>query len=1022
MQNKGGIIALAVVVALLCLYNLSFTLKSRSVQQDAQAFAQQADGTVSFARKQTYLDSIWRQPVLNLGFANYTYQEVKERELKLGLDLQGGMNVTLEVSPVEIIRVLSSNSKDPAFLESLEAARQAQITSQRDFVGLFRDAFEQRSPEGRLSTIFANSLTRDRLDLNASNDEVVSLLRQEVDEAVERSFQIIRTRVDQFGTTQPNIQRIPGTGRIQVEIPGADDPERVRNLLSGVAKLEFLEVYEIDEFGPYLDGFAQFLTDNESSPEVVAIVGSRESRAAERPAATNAADPFAASDSLSADDPFAEQATVRDDTLPAVAATPLIDSDSSDLLAQLADSAALDTADQFSSLVSELFVPMGQGALGANVLDTAKINRLLALPKARSLFPSSMHFHWGHRAFESNDRQSAFVEMYVLKRGRDGKAALGGDVVTNARQDINEKGQPEISMTMSPVGARKWRELTAANIGKRVAIVLDERVYSAPVVQGEIPNGTSSITGSYSLDEAKDLANILKAGKLPAPTQIVEEAIVGPSLGREAIAQGITSIAVGLGLVVLFMLFYYSTGGLVANVALLTNIFFIIGILAQFGAALTLPGIAGIVLTIGMSVDANVLIFERIKEELLLGRKAAVAIQEGYNKAFSSIIDANITTFLTGAILFYFGSGPIKGFAVTLMVGIACSFFTAVFVTRIIVEAALRRNRTLSFSAFLPRDLFQSLRVNVISTRRTAYIASGALIVTGIVLMLTQGLNFGVDFTGGRAFVVQFDQPVPASEVKVALTSPFENAGTEAKTYGANSVLRITTSYLVNDASQEADDRVAQALLTGLEKYADLNPEIISTSKVGASIADDIKAAAQTSVLLALAVIFLYIFVRFSSWQFGLGSVVALFHDVLMVLSLVAIARLLGFAIEIDQVFIAAMLTVVGYSINNTVVIFDRIREYIHDNPRLKPVALIDDAVSSTLSRTIITSLTTLMVVLILFLFGGEVLRGFSFALLIGIIVGTYSSLFIAPGIIADTTKEAPLANTSTATASAAKA
>jgi SecD/SecF fusion protein len=987
MQNKSLIVALTVIVALLCLYNLSFTFVSRGVQRDATEYARTADGNVSFAKKQDYLDSVYRKPVYSLFGYEYTYKDVQENQLNLGLDLQGGMHVTLEVSPVEIIRAMANNSKDPQFQQALTKAQQTSRTSNEPFTQIFRREYESLAPGARLSSIFANSTNRGRISFDSSNDEVIRVINTEVEDAIERSLQIIRTRIDRFGTTQPNIQRIPNTGRIQVEIPGENiNQDRIRKQLSAVARLEFLEVFPINEFSPYLDRLNQYLIENENSPEIVAIMG----RAAAQPARTT--DPFAGSDSISA---------ITQPGVPAVANA--IDS-LNPLAEQLAsaDTAANDTlAQQQSTIMARLFVPMGN-QLGANVADTARINRIMRLPQVREIFPTNMRFIWDVKTQRGTD----YVGMYPVKKGRDGRPALEGDVIVDARQDFGQNGQPEVVMQMSPSGARKWKQVTGANVGRQIAIVLDEQVYSAPNVMAEIAGGNSSISGSFTIEEAKDLSAILKAGKLPAPTRIVEEGIVGPSLGREAIAQGLISIAAGLGLVVIFMILYYGTGGFVANAALLINIFFIIGILAQFGAALTLPGIAGIVLTIGMSVDANVLIFERIKEELNMGKPYKEAIKEGYGKAFSSVFDANVTTFLTGVILFYLGSGPIQGFAVTLMVGIVCSFFTAVLVTRIIVEWALKRDRNINFNTVVSANLFKAGHINVLANRKKAYVFSGAVIVTGLVLMFTTGLNFGVDFTGGRSYVVAFNNAIPASEVRSALASNFEQASTEVKTFGASNQVRVTTSYLADDDSEQADQAVEQALLAGLGQYSNENPQILGSTKVGSSIAEDIKSSSQTAVIFSLIVIFLYILLRFRKLQFGLGAVIALFHDVLMVLSVIAIATAVGFVVDVDQVFIAAMLTVVGYSINNTVVIFDRIREYIYDNPKLRIVSLLDSAVSSTLSRTIMTSVTTLMVVLILFIFGGEVLRGFSFALLIGIVLGTYSSLFIAPSIVVDTTKK----------------
>ncbi|SDK65832.1 SecD/SecF fusion protein [Catalinimonas alkaloidigena] len=1003
MQNRAVVITLAVVVALLCSYYLSFTLVSRGIQKDATEYARKADGEVDFRKRQSYLDSIWREPVYNFLGAEFTYQEVKNNELKLGLDLQGGMQVTLEVSPVEILRAMSGNSRDPQFLQALQRAREMQQNSQDPFVTLFVQAYEEINPQGQLRDIFATSANRERITFESSNDEVAQVLQSEVDDAIDRSFQILRTRIDRFGTTQPNIQRLPGTGRIQVELPGADDVDRIHKNLTSVAKLEFLEVAEGDEFFPSLQNFIAYLSEHEDDPAIVSIVGQRQ-----RPAtpATDGNNPFGEGQENEAD-PFGDSAADATTTTvgPADSASAAA-GDTADLANQLAtaDTMATDSLPQ-GSLFFDLFQVTQRGDLFVNVRDTAKVNDLLALPQVRSMFPSNIAFAYDVKPFGDTEE---FVTLYPVKRTRGGVASLEGDVITDARQDFGENGQPEVTMQMNATGAKKWKKLTGENIGQRVAIALDNQVYSAPVVNGEIPNGSSSISGNFELQEAKDLANILKAGKLPAPTRIVEEAIVGPSLGREAINQGLVSVAAGLGLVVLFMVLYYSTGGIVSDVALLANVFFILGIMAQpqLGTALTLPGIAGIVLTIGMAVDANVLIFERIKEEIARGNSPAAAIKLGYQKALSSIIDGNMTTLLTAIILFLLGTGPIKGFAVTLIIGILCSFFTAVFLTRVIVEWSVKRGRVPSFETSISRKIFNNVHLNVVANRKKAYIFSGSLIVVGLILMFTMGLNFGVDFTGGRSYVVDFNAPVVASDLKATLTDDFENAGTEVKTYNGNSQLKVTTSYLANDESEEADNQVRAALQKGLSEYSDLNPQVVSSSKVGATIADDIKNSALESVFLALAVIFIYVYVRFNrSWQFGLGAVVALFHDVLTVLSAVAIARVLGLQLEVDQVFVAAMLTVVGYSINDTVVIFDRIREYIQDNPRLRVIDLLDEAVSSTLSRTMMTAVTTLFVVLVLFLFGGAVLKGFSFSLIMGVLLGTFSSLFIAPGLIVDTTK-----------------
>jgi SecD/SecF fusion protein len=982
MRNKTGIIVLSVIVGVLCLFYLSLTLISRGVQREAQTFATDPEtGIVDERRKQAYLDSVWTEPVFNFLGASYTYQQVKESELGLGLDLKGGMHVTLEVSPIEIIRSLSGNSKDPGFLKALDRAQEMQRRSQDNFVNLFYQSYREVEPQGRLSAIFTNAANKGRISYESTDADVLRVINDEVDDAIARSFNILRTRIDRFGVTQPNIQRLQGTGRIQIELPGVDNPDRVRKLLSGMAKLEFWEVWSPNEFGPYLSQLNDYLVREEAATKVAS--------------------------------PSAGTAVQQDDVL-ARAAAPAA-GDTASLAQQLeageaaADPSVADTLGmQQSSQLARLFTQL-PGGIGSNVRDTARVNALLRKPEVRGIFPPNMQFVWSVKPIRGANNQD-FVELHAIKKGRDGRAPVTGEFISDATQDFDQGGRPEVSMAMNLAGAKKWQRLTADNIGRQVAIVLDGYVYSAPVVQNEISGGRSSITGNFTIDEAKDLANILKAGKMPAPTRIVEEAIVGPSLGQEAINQGLLSTLAGLVLVVIFMVAYYSKGGLIANVALLLNVFFILGVLAQLGAALTLPGIAGIVLTLGMAVDANVLIFERIKEELAHGLTLRDAIRKGYDKAFSSIFDANVTTLLAGTILYFFGSGPVQGFAITLMIGIATSFFTAVFITRVIIEAMTKNQKGtegFSFVTGLSGNLFKNVKFDVFKYKKPAYILSSFLIVFGFVAMALQGgPNLGVDFTGGRSYVVDFDRTVPASEVRAALSDDFVGAGTEVKTFGASNRLKIITSYLVNDESIEADETVKAALVAGLEQYSELNPTIVSQAKVGATMADDIQDTAIIAIILSLIGIFIYVMIRFDRWQFSLGGVVAIFHDALMVISFFSIARLFGVVYEIDQVFIAAILTIIGFSINDTVVIFDRIREYLHDNTRLGLKDVVNPALISTFSRTIITSLTVFVVALVLFLFGGEVLRGFSFALLVGIISGTYSSLFIAVPVVIDTTPD----------------
>ncbi|MGL1885725.1 MAG: protein translocase subunit SecDF [Reichenbachiella sp.] len=987
MKNKGGVVLLTVVISLLCVYYLSFTFVAQRVNDEATAAAT-VDNTTDYGKKQQYLDSIWKEPVYNLFGIEYTYQQIKETELNLGLDLRGGMHVTLEVSPVEIVKGISGNSKDADFLKALDLAKANIKGTQLDFVNEFYNSFKEIAPTKSLASVFATAANRGRISLSTSDDDVLSLINDEVDGAIDRSFNILRTRIDRFGTSQPNIQRLQGTGRIQIELPGVDNPNRVRKLLQGVAKLEFWEVNELQEIFPTLQGMNDAFVKVQQA-ELPNIVTEGE--------VAETATPVDNIDDLLNED----------------------NADTSDLASQLAsDSTSLDSA-AVASQVSPMFsLLQAQYGLIYNLKDTAKINRMLKHESVIRNIPSTMKFLWAVKPVASQDAlsQDEFIELYSIKTSRGGKAPMTGEVIVDARQELDSRSAPCIGMNMNATGAKKWKKLTSENINRRVAIVLDNYVYSAPNVQGEIPNGSSQITGNFTLEEAKDLANILKAGSLPAPTTIVEDVVIGPTLGKVAQSQGILSILAGLGIVILFMIAYYSKGGLVANLALFFNVFFILGILAQLSAALTLPGIAGIVLTIGMSIDANVLIFERIKEELRNGSGVKQAISAGYKKAYSSIVDANVTTLLVAFILYFLGQGPVKGFAITLIVGIICSFFSAVFITRVVIEWMTKKgdDSKISFSTPFSKNVLSGINFDFISKRKMAYIFSSVFIGIGIVALVAKGLTYGVDFTGGRSYVVAFENPVTPSALKTSLANAFDGKGVEVKTYGANNILKVTTSYLIDDESDGADASVKEALISGIGDFTGLtfveddtksgegNFTIASSSKVGATIADDIKNASIESVIFALIVIFLYILIRFRKWQFGLGAIIALFHDTLFVLSAFAIANVLGFSFEVDQVFIAAMLTIIGYSINDTVVVFDRVRENLglKEGSDLKPV--FNEALNNTISRTMITSITTLIVVIILFVFGGAVLQGFSFALIIGILIGTYSSIFIATPIVLD--------------------
>ncbi|MEN7551205.1 protein translocase subunit SecDF [Rapidithrix thailandica] len=999
MRNKNGIVFLTVIVTLLCVFYLSFTFIASRIEGQADEFARGTDGNVNYFKKQEYLDSLWNEPVFNfLGIKKFTYKEVKENELNLGLDLKGGMHVTLEVSPADIIIALSGDNEDPKFREAVKAAGEMQKESQAKFTTLFFNAFEELAPNTPLAEVFSTSANREKIGFDTPDKEVRKVIDAEVDGAMNRAYEIIKTRVDKFGVSQPNIQRIQGTGRIQIELPGVDNPSRVRKLLQGVAKLEFLEVFTPQEYGPYLDKINTLLVKRQKANEKL-------NGTAAEPEGTVAEGGQLFSDNV-------EETLSTDTTQGELFEGQTAQSDS----AAQADS----LMNALQSQMSDLY-RLAKGGLSYEDRDTSKINRIFHDPEVKAILPPDMKFLWNMKPNEGQDGQLTNIyQLNVVKIGRGGKAPLTGEVVDDARHSFDEYGRPSVSMSMNVTGAREWKRLTGKNIGRQVAIVLDELVCTAPVVNQEIPSGSSEISGNFTVEEAKDLANILKAGKLPAPTRIVEEVVVGPSLGVQAQQQGIVSILVGLGLVVLFMVLYYAKGGFIANIALIINVFFIFGILAQFNAALTLPGIAGIVLTIGMSIDANVLIFERIREELRKDEKNLLnAIKLGYEKAFSTIFDSNLTTLLTGVFLYTFGSGPIKGFAVTLIIGIVCSFFSAVFITRVIVTWMTKKGNesNLSFVTPFSKRILSSSNFDFLSKRKTAYFSSAAVIIVGVVLIVTQGLNLGVDFEGGRTYVVQFSHDVVPSKMEVALKKNLGEAGLDIKTFGNSQTVKITTNYMVDDESTETDELVMSEVVKGIEAFTGdkfvANQEAVkegtfmipSTAKVGATIADDIAKASETAGVFSLIAIFIYIWVRFRRWRFGLGAVAALFHDSLVVFSAFAIARVLGFSFEIDQVFVAAILTIIGYSINDTVVVFDRVRENIQlggEESHLKD--LLNKSVNQTLNRTLITSFTTLLVVFILFLFGGEVLRGFSYALLVGIIVGTYSSIFVATPIVYDTT------------------
>jgi len=968
MQNKGFVSLFAIIFSIVCLYQLSFTWKVNSIEKNAIEYSGGDE-----LKEKLYLDSIGSQVVYSI-IGNYTYDECKSRELNLGLDLKGGMNVTLEVSVVDVIRAMSNYSKDEDFNNAITKAIEKQKNSQDDFVTLFNNSFSEVNPNAKLAAIFYTSDLKDKLKTSSTNEEVISVIRLEVEDAIQRSFNILRSRIDRFGVSQPNIQRLDGSGRIIVELPGVKDPERVRKLLQGTAQLEFWETYEYSQVIQSIDNVNTYLRSQVVEDEEVELV----------------------------------QEVVENDSL---SITELLNDESVDSDTTTFDEFAKENP--FYAVLNPNLNQSRQPNPGpvcgfAATKDTAQVNTYLKSEEVINILPRDVKFAWSVKPFDEN---GDFVQLIALKiTTRDGKAALEGDVVTDARQDFSPtNGTPEVSMTMNPEGARLWKRLTAENIGKSVAIVLDDLVYSYPTVNSEI-SGPSQITGDFTIEEASDLANILKSGKLPAPARIIEEAIVGPSLGKEAIDAGFRSFVFALILVLIYMILYYNFAGLVSNVALLANLFFVFGVLSSIGAVLTLPGIAGIVLTIGMSVDANVLIYERVREELLNGKGIKLAVEDGYKQAYSSIIDANVTTLLTGIILYSFGTGPVKGFATTLVIGILTSLFSAIFITRLVLIWRLDKKGTASFDNKVTRGAFKNTSINFIGNRKIYYVISSIILLLGVGSLFSKGLNYGVDFKGGRTFVVRFDDNVRNDDVRSALAEVFVNESglkmaPEVKTFGDLNQVKITTKYLIESTDVNADQVVDDKLNEGLSSYA--NFEVMSSQKVGPTIADDIKDAALGSIVFSLLVIFLYILIRFRKWQFSLGAVAAVFHDVLIVLSIFSVFYgILPFSLEIDQAFIAAILTIIGYSLNDTVVVFDRIREHLGSFKKKEINVLVNDALNSTLSRTINTSLTTFFVLLVIFVFGGEVIRGFMFALMVGVLVGTYSSLFVASPIMLDTLKK----------------
>ncbi len=981
MHNKGLIKLFAILFAAVSIYQLSFTYIANKIESDAENFAiqQVSDQTENYPEErelkaQTYLDSVANEPFI----AGITYNTAKEKELNRGLDLKGGINVILQVSVKELLVGLANNSKDEKFLQALEATDEAFKTSAKNYLETFFDEFE-KIEGARLASpnIFANR-GLEEVNFESSNSEVRPIIRRRIDESITSAFEVIRERIDKFGVTQPNIQRLGNSGRILVELPGAKDISRVQNLLQSTAQLEFWDVFKGGELQEFL-----FQADQLLAAEL-------------------------AKDSKDVDEEI-ENLESED-----------IEADIEELLAS--DDEDDEDAESRSPLLSKmesLGNPDGPVIAYFSEIDTAKVNEYLRKNSVRAKLPQELRyakFVWGKPPKDSN-----IIELYALKSNRNNEPQLSGSVVTNAQQSYDQMGRVAVTMQMDRRGAKVWEEMTrnAAQNRSQIAIVLDDVVYSAPGASQAISGGRSEITGEFSVKEAQDLANVLRAGKLPAKAEIIQSEIVGPSLGQEAIEAGIYSFIIALVFVLFWMLFYYGRAGIYADIALVINILFIFGILAGLGAVLTLPGIAGIVLTIGMSVDANVLIFERIREELRdVEKDTKMAINDGFRNALSSILDANITTGLTGLILLIFGTGPVKGFATTLLIGIGTSLFTAIFITRMFIDKYAVTNKPIDFATKMTKNFLVDIYVNFLSKRKIAYVISGIIIAISVFSLTTNGLNQGVDFVGGRTYTVRFDQTVNANELQSKLT---ERLGTpEVKTFGANNQVRVTTNYKIDVEGQGVDQEIQTILF---EEFKNILPAgfsfkdfevggeneeygIMSSMKVGPTIADDIKRASYYAIFGSLLVVFIYILLRFRKWQFSLGAVTAVIHDVLIVLGVFSLTyNFMPFNMEINQAFIAAILTVIGYSLNDTVVVFDRVREFIKLYPDKKLDEVINLGISGTLSRTINTSLTTLVVLIAIFIFGGESIRGFMFALIVGVLVGTYSSVFIATPVMYDTAK-----------------
>ena len=995
MQSKGAIKLVAILLAIACLWQLSFTavtaLQEKKAANYAEKAALAAQSSAAFSKvpeaeqayyldsirkeqNRVYIDSISNEKV----YLGYTFKDVKAKEINLGLDLKGGMNVMLQVQLKDLVKAIAGGNSSPAFLQALDLATERSVSSREDYISLFAQAWKEVGGGQRLSQVFGTYEMRDKIKPESTDDQVIDVIRSEAESAISNSFNVLRNRIDRFGVTQPSIQKLGNSGRILVELPGVKEPERVRKLLQGTASLEFWPTFQYQELQQYL---------TEANAKLAEILADETEEAVEAPAAPAAADSLLTAE-LSQENTAEMEAYRKQNPLFAVL--------------------------QPSGWNGNACIGFAAG------VDTAKVNKYLRMPQIAEIFPAEFIPMWSVKPTDYIKNSNLYELVAIKSTSRDGLAPLDGGAVTDARVDTDGtkgNGSPYVSMTMNAEGANTWARLTKDNLKRQVAIVLDGMVYSYPTVQSEITGGNSQITGNFTMEDCQDLANVLKSGKLPAPATIIQEQVVGPSLGAESIRSGMISFILAFILVLIYMVLFYRGAGVAADIALLCNVLFLFGTLVSFGAVLTLPGIAGLVLTMGMAVDANVIIYERIKEELAAGKGLSKAVADGYKNAYSAIIDGQVTTLLTGIVLFVFGSGPVQGFATTLIIGIITSVITSIFITRLIFEARVARGKNVTFESAATKNFLKNTNADFIGKKKISYVLSGALILISLVSIFTKGFTYGVDFTGGRTYVIRFDQPVTAEAIREAAVVEFDGA-VEVKQFGGESQMKVTTQYKNDQESTDVDAEVESKLYNAvkgffaetitLDEFRSTldNPNgIISSDKVGPTIANDMKRDAIIAVLLSLLVIFGYIAFRFKGWTWGLGGVVSLAHTAIIVIGFFSLfSGILPFNLDVDQTFIAAILTIIGYAINDNVVIFDRIREMVGLHPKAEFKETVNKALNATLTRTVNTSVTTLVTMLAIAIFGGESIRGLSVALCLGVVIGTYASIMIGTPIMYDAT------------------